>query len=162
MFHTAVDGEMEIVVVVHVNDILAHAKDQATIERFDAELGRKCKLKDMVDAKYYMGCHITRDRKARESKLDQHLCVKSMVGTFGINTVCRIPASSGVTTLSEANEPYTPEEKYMLNFPYREVVGALMLTVTMIRSDTACMVRAVARFCENPGLAHQKVVLKVM
>ena len=36
------DGEMEVAVVVHVDDILAHA--QATMERFTAELGRKFKV----------------------------------------------------------------------------------------------------------------------
>ena len=32
----------------------------------------------------------------------------------------------------------------------------------MIRPDIASTVRAVARFCKNPGLAHKKAVLKVM
>ena len=47
-------------------------KDQATMDRFAAEPGQEFKLKDMGDARYYMGCHITRNRKARELKLDQH------------------------------------------------------------------------------------------
>ena len=64
VFRKVVDGEAEMVVVVHVDDILAHAKDQATMDRFAAELGQKIKLKDMGDAGYYMGCHITRNRKA--------------------------------------------------------------------------------------------------
>ena len=34
---------------------------------------------------------------------------------------------SGVPTLSNTDEPQTPEEKkYMLKFPYWEAVGALM------------------------------------
>ena len=70
MFRKVVDGEAEMVVVVHVDNILAHAKYQATMDRFAAELGQKIKLKDMGDAGYYMGCHITKDRKARELKLD--------------------------------------------------------------------------------------------
>ena len=66
VFRKIVDEEEKMVVVVHVGDILAHAKDQATMERFVAELGRKFKLKDMGDAKNYTGCHITRDRKTHE------------------------------------------------------------------------------------------------
>ena len=46
------------------------------MNRFAAELGRKFKLKDMGDAEYYMGCPITRNRKARELKFDQHLYVE--------------------------------------------------------------------------------------
>ena len=95
-----VDGEAEMVVVVHVDDILAHAKDQATMDRFAAELGQKFKLKDMCDAGYYMGCHITRNRKARELKLDQDLYVESMVKTFDVKKATKIPAASGVPTLS--------------------------------------------------------------
>ena len=43
------DGEMEVVIIVHVDDILAHAKDQATMERLIAELGGKFKVKSMVE-----------------------------------------------------------------------------------------------------------------
>ena len=70
VFRKVVDGEAEMVVVVHVDDILAHAKDKATMDGLAAELGQKFKLKDMDDVGYYMGCHITRNRKAHELKLD--------------------------------------------------------------------------------------------
>ena len=50
----------------------------------------------------------------------------------------------------------------MRKFPYREAVGALMWTTTMTRSDSACAVRAVARFCENSGPAHKKAVMKIL
>ena len=73
VFRKVVDGEAEIVVVVHVDDILAHAKDQATMDRFAAELRQKFKMKDIGDVGYCMGCHITWNRKVRELKIDQHL-----------------------------------------------------------------------------------------
>ena len=44
VFRKVVDDEAEMVVVVHVDDILAHAKDRAPIDRFAAELGQKFKL----------------------------------------------------------------------------------------------------------------------
>ena len=106
-----------MVVVVHVGDILAHANDQATIERFTAELGRKFELKDMGDVKHYMACHITRDRKAHELKLDQRLYVKLMVEKFGVKKASRVPASSGVPTLSKTDEPQTLEKKEILEVP---------------------------------------------
>ena len=163
MLRKVVDGKAEMVVVVNVDDILAHAKDQATIDRFAAELGQKFKLKDMGDAGYYMGCHITRNRKARVLKLDQHLYVESMVKRFDVKKATKIPAASGVPMLSEADEPRNSEKKEeMRKFPYREAVGALMWTATMARPDIACAVRAVARFCETPGPAHKKTVMKIL
>ena len=163
VFRKVVDGEAEMVVVVHVDDILTHAKDQATMDRFTAELGQKFKLKDMSDAGYYKGCHITRNRQARELKLDQHLYVESMVKRFDIKKATKIPAASEVPTLSKTDEPRNPEEKEkMRKFPYREAVGALMWTATMTLPDIACAVRAVARLCENPGPAHKKAVTKIL
>ena len=163
MFRKVVNDEAEMVMVVHVDDILAHAKDQATMDRFVADLGQKFKLKDMGDAGYYMGCHITRNRKARKLKLDQCLYVESMVERFDAQKATKIPAASGVPTLSKTDEPRNPEEtEEMRKFPYREAVGALMWTASMTRSDIACAVRAVARFCENPGPAHKKTVMKIL
>ena len=136
VFRKVVEGEAEMVVVVHVDDIFAYAKDQATMDRFATELEQKFKLKDMGDAGYYMGCHITRNRKACELKLDQHLYV---VNIFDVKKATKIPAASGVPTLSKADEPRNPEEKgEMRKFPYWEAVGALMWTATMTRSDIAC------------------------
>ena len=124
VFRKITDKKAETVVVVHVDDVFAHAKDQAAMERFAAELGRKFKLKDMGNAKYYMECHITRGHKAHELKIDQRLYVESMVERFGVKKTSRVPASSGVPTLSKVDEPQTPaEKKYMLKFPYREAVG---------------------------------------
>ncbi|CAN0128895.1 unnamed protein product [Ascophyllum nodosum] len=113
VFYKVVDSEAEMVVVVHVDDILTHAKDPATRDRFAAELD-------------YMGCHITRNRKARELKLDQHLYVESMVKRIDVKKATKIPAASGVSTLSKADEPRNPEKEEMRKFPYREAVGALM------------------------------------
>ena len=127
VFRKVVDGEADMVVVVHVDDILVHAKDQATMDRFAAKLGQKFKLKDMGDVGYYMDCHITSNRKARELKLDQHLYVESMVIRFDVKKATKIPAASGVPMLSKADEPRNPEEKEEIRkFPYREAVGALM------------------------------------
>ncbi|CAM9349897.1 unnamed protein product, partial [Ascophyllum nodosum] len=163
VFRKVVDNEADMVVVVHVDGILAHAKDQVTMGRFAPELEQKFKLEDMGDAGYYMGCHITRNRKARELKLDQHLYVESMVKRFDVKKATKIPAASGVPTLSKADEPQNSEEKKeMRKFPYREAVGPPMWTATMTRPDIACAVRAVARFCESPGPAHKKAVMKIL
>ena len=86
-----------------------------------------------------------------------------MVKRFDVKKATKIPAASGVPTLSKVDEPRSPEEKEeMRKFPYREAVGALMWMATMTRPDIACAVRAVARFCENSGPAHNKAVMKIL
>ena len=143
VFHKVVDGEVETTVVVHVDDNLSHAKYQATMESFAAKLERKSKLKDMGEAKYYMGYHISRDRKSRELKLDQPFYVKSIVQTLGVEKASRVLASSGVPTLPKSDESKTTEyERDMSKLSYRKALGALLWTATMTRSDIACVVRA--------------------
>ena len=111
VFCKVVDGEAEMVVVVHIDNILAQAKDRAAIDRFAAELGQKFKLKDMGDTGYYMGCHNTRNRKARELKFDQHLYVESGVKRFDVKKTTKIPAASGGATLSKADQPRTQSKR---------------------------------------------------
>ena len=47
VFRKFEDGEVEMVVFMHLDDIRAHA--QATMERFAAELGETFKVKSMVE-----------------------------------------------------------------------------------------------------------------
>ena len=55
-----------------------------------------------------------------------------MVKRFDVKKATKIPAASGVPTLSKADEPRNPEEKEEIRkFPYRGAVGALMWTATM-------------------------------
>ena len=55
VFRIVHDEEAEMVVVVHVDDILTHANDQATMERFAAELGRTFKSEDMDYTSFFGG-----------------------------------------------------------------------------------------------------------
>ena len=52
----------------------------------------------------------------------------------------------------------TPKEKEYVNI----YVGALMWVATMTRSNIACALRAVTRFCESPELVHKKAIWKIM
>ena len=45
------DKEAKMMVVVHVGDILVHVKDQATMERFAAELGGRIWNKIQVEGR---------------------------------------------------------------------------------------------------------------
>ena len=108
---------------------IAHAIiDQATIDRIAAELRRKFQ-------------------------------VKSMVATFGTEKASRTPAVSGVTILSKADGPQTPEEKEnIFNVPIPGGREGAHVDGNDDASHIVCVVRAVARFCGNPGLAHKNRV----
>ena len=133
MVHKSDDGDVEMVVIVHVDDNLAHAKDQATMERLTAELGSKFKVKSMVET---FGVE-----KANRTP-----------ASSGVPTLSKLDKL-------QASE----EKESIVKIPYREAVEARMWTVTTTRPYIACAVRAVTGCCEDPGLAHdKKALLKVM
>ena len=85
--------------------------------------------------------------------------VKSMVETFGTEKASRTPAFSGVTTLSKADGPQAPEEKKnIFHVPIPGGRGGAHVDGNNDTSHILCVVRAVARFCGNPGLAHKNGV----
>ena len=85
--------------------------------------------------------------------------MKSLVETFGTEKPSRTSAFSGVTTLSKADGPQTPEEKkYIFHVPIPGGRGGDHVDGNDDTSHIVCVVRAVARFCGNSGLAHDNRV----
>ena len=133
------------------------------METFIGELRSTFKIKDLGEASNCTGYHITRNRAKKELKFDQHLYARTITERFGIDKTAMVLATAGVKPLSKEHSPKTSEEEEeMTKITYREAVGALMWTLTMTRPDISSAVRAVAKLCENPGMAHWKAVVKIL
>ena len=51
--------------MVHVDGLLALTLTKEIMETLVGDLRSRFKIKDLGEASYYMGCHITRNRKRR-------------------------------------------------------------------------------------------------
>ena len=163
VFRKFAAGKMEAILAVYVDDLLALTVTKEAMETFVRELRSTLKIKDLGGTSYYMGCHITRDRAKKVLKFDQHIYARTITERFGIGETAMVPVTEGVKPLSKEHGLKTTEEKEeMTKIPYREAVGALMCTSTMTRPDISSAVRSVAKFCENPGMAHWKAVAKIL
>ena len=112
-------------------------------------------IKDLGEASYYLGCHITRDRDAGTLKFDQHRYVQAVAERFGITKTSAIPSAAGEKALSKEDSPQTDAEaEEMRQVPYREAVGALKGAATMTRPDLSYAAYQLAKFNDNPGPAH--------
>ena len=133
------------------------------METFVGELHSMFKTKDLGEASFYMGCHITRDRAKTELKFDQHLYARTITERFGIDMAVMVKATAGVKPLSKEDGLKTSEEKEeMTKISYREAVGALMWTSTRTWPYILIAVRTVIKLCGNPGIAHWKAVVKIL
>ena len=72
VFRKVDDGEVDMVVVVHVDHILVHAKDQATMERFAAGIGKKLKLKGMLERTEVIRANIGKRQSVLKGESDFH------------------------------------------------------------------------------------------
>lgn len=75
------DGQLETVVVVHVDAILVGTKEASLVQKFKEPLAIKFKMKDLGEAKFDMGGYIQRDRAKRILKVNQHVYMKNAVAT---------------------------------------------------------------------------------
>ena len=105
VFRKIADREVDMVVVVHVDDILAHAKNQATRVRLTAELGEKVQVRSVVE-KFGVG-------KARR-----------MPASLGVPIFLQV-----------GEPPTPEEGEDMFKLPSQEAVWALMWMTAMTRPD---------------------------
>ena len=112
-------------------------------------------IKDLGEAGFYLGCHITRDRDRGTLKLDQHCYMRTVALKFNVEKTSTTPAAVGAKPLSKDDASKT--EAWMEDMrvtPYREAVGALMWAATMTRPDIAYAAHQPGKFNYSPVPAH--------
>ncbi|CAM9520770.1 unnamed protein product, partial [Ascophyllum nodosum] len=161
VFRRIVDGEVVTVIVVYVDDILLASKTKEG--RTLSDLSSCFKVKDLGEAEFYLGCHITRNREARTLTFDQHIYAETVAKRFNVTKISMIRMATGVKPLSKEEGPKNPKEREeMRRIPYREAVGTLMRAATMARPDLSFAAHNLAKFCDDPGPVHWKAAMKAL
>ena len=152
VFRMVVDGKVELIMAVHVDDIGIAGSDEACRD-FRAASNTKFPTNNLGELTWYTGCAFKRNWVLGTLEITQKAFVESMLNRFDVNSSCDIPATPGVELgPREKGEPKG-------DWPYREAVGSLMWLSIMTRPDISNAVRAVARRSHNPTDRHWKAVL---
>ena len=64
-------GKVVVIIVVYVDDLLALSETRQDEHQVLEDLRSSFPIKDLGEISYYLGCHITRDRKAKTVMFDQ-------------------------------------------------------------------------------------------
>jgi hypothetical protein len=72
-------GELTVLVLLYVDDLLAMGDNMQAIVKLKKKLGKRFEMKDMGDVNYFLGLKIERDRKGRTISLSQEQYVKNIV-----------------------------------------------------------------------------------
>ena len=111
MFKRIVNGKAATVIVVHVDDILLASKTKEDERRTLLDLSSCFNIKDLGEAKFYLGYHITRNREDRTLTFDQHIYAETVAKRFHVTKTSTIPTATGVKPLSKKDGCKTPKER---------------------------------------------------
>lgn len=118
-----VEGEAEVVVVAHIDDILVSTPRQTAMELFIADIT----IQDLVMVSYSTSCHIERSRIERMLELNQHIYATTVAERSQVVKARMVPAVADSVPLSKVIGPQTGEEiKEMRGTSSREALAALM------------------------------------
>ncbi|CAN0472465.1 unnamed protein product [Ascophyllum nodosum] len=156
-------GKVVVIIVVYVDDLLVLSETKQDEHQALEDLRSSFPIKDLGEVSYYLGYHITRDRKARTVRFDQQRYAQTVAERFEVWKTSVIPISTGKAPLSKADGPQNDAEiEEMRGIPYREAVGALMWVANMTRPDLIFTAHTLAKFGDNPGPEHWKAVMKAL
>ena len=156
VFRKVVDGEVTLIVCVHVDDLAVEAKDRKTLDAFYAQLKEGFPVNDIGDVSWYLGWDFERDRMEGVMKMTQTALVDSLVDRFDIQYVAKTPAS-----VEFDFGPKRIHEKEG-DWPYKQAIGGLLWILGMMRPYIASAVREVARHAHNLVAQHWKAVRMII
>ena len=93
MFRKVVDGEVTLIVCVHVDDLVVTTEDKEMFDAFFARLKEEFPVNDMGDLSWYLVSAFERDKMEGVVKMTQTAFVDSLVDCFNIQYETQSPAS---------------------------------------------------------------------
>lgn len=153
-----------LIVAVYVDDLLIFSNHEKSKEHIKERLRSAFKMTDNGEARFILGMHIERDRRAGIIKIHQHKYLKEVLERFHMadcNPVST-PADTNVKLTKEMAPTDAAERREMETVPYQEAVGSVLFAAQVTRPDIQFAVNTVSRFNANPGRAHWNAVKRIL
>ena len=141
-----------IYILVYVDDILIAAKDMAAIINVKERLTSVFDVRDLGEAKYFLGISLDRDRTEHTLKMSQRRLAAELVEKYGLKEAKTktVPMSPSVRIIQAEEDKLLDKEVYR----YSELVGSLLYLSVCTRPDIAQAVGVLARHMAKPCLEH--------
>jgi len=116
-------------------------------------------MKDLGEARSFLGIEIVRDRTKRTIILSQKGYIENVLERFGLLDAnpSGTPMINNLTKRKDDNKRYNPREEL-----YRSMVGSLMYLMVASRPDLASSVGIVSRHLSNPSEEHLTAAKRIL
>lgn len=144
--------------LVYVDDMLLASNCRKFLDVFKGALSKRFEMKDLGEARHFLGMHITRKRSQRLLTINQNSFLQHILDETKMSD-CR-PASTPLmpgVSLSKATAPLTEAEKAQFtHLPYARTIGELNFAMRVSRPDIAYAVSTLSKFLSNPGVERYR------
>jgi len=148
--------------MIHVDDIIAISPKIEEINRVYKLLDQQVQLKNMGEAKIYLGLEIKRDRQKGSISLHQSKYTKKILDKYrpGIKPITN-PEKAIPVSLGQRIEAYTEKQDPEITHRYQQEIGAVIYLSIKTRPDIAYAVGLLSRYMSNPGPEHLQALDKL-
>ncbi|KAJ9520180.1 hypothetical protein QJQ45_030103 [Haematococcus lacustris] len=149
-----------VYLLVYVDDCLLCTQqgDTAGLAYVKKQLSSAFRLKDLGEARWFLGMQLTRDRAEGTIKLDQHKFVQELVTAYSKSAAHSkpLPMAPAVKLVREGEALDTTLHHYSA------LVGSLLYLTCCTRPDIAFVVGALARHMSAPTKQHWSAACSVL
>lgn len=146
-----------IFVAVWVDDLIIFTNSNNLKSDIKEKLKKEFHMKDLGEAKQFIGININRDRKEGIIMLDQRNYILEILDRFGMTE------SKPMKTPIEVNAKFQKDDSdHNENIPYRQAIGCLLYLAQATRPDIGFSVNKLSRYVSDPGQQHWTGVKRIM
>ena len=146
--------------VLYVDDLLAAAGTEKELKKFWISLSNAFKLRDMGQPKFFLGMEIHYIRNSGVITISQHDYITKLAAKFGIDDSSK-PTTPIRTDYYKSLESST-NEPVILDFPYKELVGALIFVMVCTRPDISFAVNCLTQYFSSPKALHWETAIRCL
>jgi hypothetical protein len=163
LFIQSKEGGEAVYLLLYVDDILITSQDLTRVEEVKALLASKFAVKDLGEAKHFLGMQITFERESdgilRSVKLsNKKKLVTDILESFDMSS-CRpkaTPLDTSRKLQKDSGDPLPKDNRY------RELVGGILYLANTVRPDLSFAAGLLARFSNAPTSTHLSAGMNVL
>jgi hypothetical protein len=148
----------------YTDDTFGASNNDNEIKKRKDEIGRVWEVKDVGESEYFLGMRVQQDLEKGTIRLTQRPYWEHVLNRFSLENVTprTVPLPVGLVLDSDMSPQNESERREMDDKPYRSILGTIMWGQLATRPDLSFTVALLARFQENPGIAHWRMLLHVV
>jgi hypothetical protein len=149
-------GQIINLVAIYVDDLLLFSNSKSEAARMKVELGREYEMKDLGNARWFLGMEITRDRTTRSLALSQRQYITTILARFGMENAK--PLNSPLAAGLKLERQESPTVNLSI---YQSMLGSAMYAMVGTRPDIAFAMCILSQHSTAPGPAHLSALKRV-